>query len=155
MNRKYELTDETKEVFGKTLHRIRALKAFGDVEAGELGGWIEREENLSQEGLCWVSDDGQVYGNGRVSGDAKVCGDMVIQRTRDYLTFGPAGSRNDITTFGSDANGSILVCCGCFYGTLEEFARKVEKTHGDNQFGKEYRAAIELARVRFLTEETK
>ena len=155
MNRKYELTDETKEVFGKTLHRIRALKAFGDVEAGELGGWIEREENLSQEGLCWVSGNGQVFGDARVSGDATVYGDMAIQRTRDYLTFGPAGSRNDITTFGSDANGSVLVCCGCFYGTLEEFARKVEKTHGDNQFGKEYRAAIELAKVRFLTEETK
>ena len=73
MNRKYELTNETKEVFGKTLHRIRALKAFGDVEAGELGGWIEREENLSQEGLCWVSDDGCVFGDARVSGDGWVC----------------------------------------------------------------------------------
>ena len=173
MNRKYELTDETKEVFGKTLHRIRALKAFGDVEAGELGGWIEREENLSQKGLCWVFDNGcvfgdarvsgngrvygngQVSGNGRVSGDAKVCGDMAIQRTRDYLTFGPAGSRNDITTFGSDANGSVLVCCGCFYGTLEEFAMAVEEKHGNDKFGEEYRAAIELAKVRFLTEETK
>ena len=179
MNRKYELTNETKEVFGKTLHRIRALKAFGDVEAGELGGWIEREENLSQEGLCWVSDDrcvfgdarvsgdawvcgngrvsgnGQVYGDAWVYGDTKVCGDMAIQRTRDYLTFGPAGSRNDITTFGSDANGSVLVCCGCFYGTLEEFAMAVEEKHGNDKFGEEYRAAIELAKVRFLTEETK
>jgi len=43
-NKKYELTDETKELQGKTLHRIKALKDFGNVRAGDLGGWIEREK---------------------------------------------------------------------------------------------------------------
>lgn len=36
MPNKYELTSETKVVFGKTLYRIRALVAFGDVAVGEL-----------------------------------------------------------------------------------------------------------------------
>ena len=40
--KKYELTSETKVVFGRTLHRIRALISFGNVEAGELGGWVEK-----------------------------------------------------------------------------------------------------------------
>lgn len=47
MNKKYELIDETQEWNGRILHRIRALADFGDVKAGELGGWIEKEENLS------------------------------------------------------------------------------------------------------------
>ena len=50
MNKKYELIDETQEWNGRILHRIRALADFGDVKAGELGGWIEKEENLSHNG---------------------------------------------------------------------------------------------------------
>ena len=52
--KKYELTAETKFVCGKTLHRIKALISFGCIEAGELGGWIEKEENLSHDGDAWV-----------------------------------------------------------------------------------------------------
>ena len=56
--KKYELTDITKteNIFGKpvTLHRIRALKDFGNVKAGDLGGWVEHEGNLSQDGDCWI-----------------------------------------------------------------------------------------------------
>ena len=54
--KKYEFTDETKEFFGRTLRRIRAVRDFGDVSAGEIGGWIEKEENLSHDG------DARVYG---------------------------------------------------------------------------------------------
>ena len=39
--------------------------------------------------------------------------------------------------------------CGCFCGSLDEFAAQVKTTHGDSQYGKEYAAAIELARVHF------
>lgn len=44
--KKYELTAESIVKFGRTLFRIKALVAFGDVEEGELGGFIEKEENL-------------------------------------------------------------------------------------------------------------
>ena len=50
MEKKYRLTEETKEWCGRTLHRIEALKDFGDVKAGDKGGWIEQEENLNQDG---------------------------------------------------------------------------------------------------------
>ena len=85
MERKYELTNETREFKGRVLHRIRALKDFGSVRAGDLGGWIEKEDNLSQLGACWVFENAQVYGtalvcenalvfeNARVYGSAMVC----------------------------------------------------------------------------------
>lgn len=47
MNTKYEFTGETKRVNGVTLHRIRALKDFGEIRKGDIGGWIEAERNLS------------------------------------------------------------------------------------------------------------
>lgn len=75
---KYELTTETKVVLGRTLYRIRALVAFGYVQAGELGGWIEQEYNLSQTGNAWVYGDAQVYGDARVSGNARVWGGAQI-----------------------------------------------------------------------------
>ena len=42
--KKYELTDETIEISGHTLYRIRALRSFGVIETGQLGGFIEKEE---------------------------------------------------------------------------------------------------------------
>ena len=72
--KKYELTTETKVLHSnRTLHRIKALKSFGDVAKGDLGGWVEKEENLSHEGNCWVFGDGEVFGDGRVFGNGRVC----------------------------------------------------------------------------------
>ena len=66
MTKKYELTHVTKTLFGIILHQIRALKDFGSVKAGDLGGRIEKKENLSHEGDCWVSENAQVFGDARV-----------------------------------------------------------------------------------------
>lgn len=41
--KKYELTTESKEYYGRKLFRIKALVSFGNVKEGELGGWIEKE----------------------------------------------------------------------------------------------------------------
>ena len=68
-NDKYELLlDQTIDVQGHKLFRIRALRDFGDVKAGEEGGYIESENNLSTEDDAWVYDNARVFGNARVSG---------------------------------------------------------------------------------------
>ena len=73
--KKFELTTEfITNAFGKKLFRIKALVEFGDVKAGELGGYVEKEENVSQDGNAWVSGNARVYGDARVSGNAKVYG---------------------------------------------------------------------------------
>lgn len=78
MEKKYEFTDGEMEFGGHTLHRIRALKSFDYVSAGDIGGWIESEDNLSQEGDCWVMGEAKVFGNARVYGDACIAGDACI-----------------------------------------------------------------------------
>ena len=65
-NRKYELTDVTMKFEGRTLYRIRALRNFSDVDTGELGGWVESESNLSQEGDCWIYDNAKCVDNARM-----------------------------------------------------------------------------------------
>ena len=70
---KYELALETKRFFdGIELYRIRALRSFSDVTEGTLGGYIQQESNLSQEGDCWIYGDAQVCGNAQVFGDAAI-----------------------------------------------------------------------------------
>lgn len=74
MTKKYELTNETLNYCGHVLHRIKALINFGHVKAGQLGGWIERESNLSQYGYCWVADEAKVFNNAKVYENAQVYG---------------------------------------------------------------------------------
>ena len=78
MEKKYILTDEIREFNGKILHRIQAVRDFGKIRTGDLGGWIEKEGNLSHEGDCWVYNDAQVYDNARVGANALVGDDAHV-----------------------------------------------------------------------------
>lgn len=70
---KFELVPESKITDrGTEYYRIRALKDFGDVKKGDLGGYVEKEENLSQEGDAWIYDDAKVRTDAVVSGNAKI-----------------------------------------------------------------------------------
>ena len=164
---KYELTDETIDVSGTTLHRIKALKDFGNVKKGELGGYVESEYNLSQIGNCWVygnarvcgdaelcgnakvCGDAEVCGNAKVCGDAELCGNARVYGNADYITIKGLGSRYRDTTIFKTRNEDVVVRCGCFYGTLTEFVNEVGITHGDSKYAKEYLALVELAKIHF------
>ena len=124
--KKYELTAEFIEKWGKKLFRIKALISFGSVEAGELGGYVEKEDNLAQTGNAWVS------------GDA------------DYLLIGRIGSRFSFTTFFKNKDKGITVSCGCFLGTIAEFRAKVTDTHGNNKHAKMYNLAADMAELQIL-----
>ena len=155
--KKYEFTGETKEIRllfrTATLHRIRATVAFGIVEVGDLGGWIEKEENLSHEGKAWVWGNAEVCGDAKVCGDAevwgnaKVCGDAEVFSASHVLVIGAIGSRNDFTTFYRDKDNEITVKCGCFLGKIDRFLEKVTQTHGDSKYALVYRAAVEVAKL--------
>jgi carbonic anhydrase/acetyltransferase-like protein (isoleucine patch superfamily) len=57
---------------GIKLYRIKALKDFGDIKKGDLGGYIESEYCLSHSGNCWIYDDSKVYSYSRIMGNAKI-----------------------------------------------------------------------------------
>ena len=148
--KKYELTAETTvNLFGKTLFRIKALVSFGNVEAGELGGFVEKEENLSQSGNAWVSGDAEVSGNARVSGNAWVYGDARVYGDADYTTIKGFGSCFRCSTFFRCKDKEVRVVCGCFYGTIEEFRKKVKKTHRETKLAEEYLMVADLMEKHF------
>ena len=78
MEKKYELIETSPDWL-----RVKALKDFTlitgeQINKGDLGGIIESEDCLSQEGLCWIMDEayveGEVSGNAVVKDDAKIYG---------------------------------------------------------------------------------
>lgn len=79
--KKYELLeDDTIEVHGRKLYRIKVLMSFGRIHEGELGGYIEGEHNLSQalQDDCWICENSRVFEYARVFGDAYVSGESLI-----------------------------------------------------------------------------
>ena len=72
MGTKYEFTNKTLNHDGHVLHQIRRLSD------GKLGGWIEKEENLSQDGNCWVFENAKIYGDAQVYGNAKIDGNAEV-----------------------------------------------------------------------------
>lgn len=79
-NKKYEFTGATLTIEdGIVLHQIRALRDIRPVKAGEVGGWIASEYNLSQHGESWIFENSVVYDDAVVSGDATVLGSSVIR----------------------------------------------------------------------------
>jgi len=71
-SKKYELIEGSEIlVTGNPLYRIRALIDIGDsVKAGDLGGFVESEKNLSHDGDAWVADAAAAFGGARVYEDA-------------------------------------------------------------------------------------
>ena len=181
--KKFELTTDFKMHCGKKLFRIRALIDFGDVKAGDLGGYIEREENLSHDGNAWVSEsawvsenarvggnahvsesahvsenaivsgNAWVSGNARVSGDAHVSGDALVSGNADILWVTGLGTAHRTTTAFRTPDG-IRIVCDCFFGDLEQFRRQVKNTR-TGKVQEEYLKFAELVEIYFGKERVK
>lgn len=77
-NVKYVILKDAKRVlesgnFGYRIRAVRDIPRHG-VKAGDLGGFVEHEDNLSQRGDCWIADDAEVSDEARVFQDAIVMG---------------------------------------------------------------------------------
>lgn len=169
--KKYELTTNTIVHIGRTLYQIKALKNFANVIAGDLGGYVETEDNLSQYGDAWVFDnakvcgnawvygDAEVYGNAKVYGDAwvcgnaKVCGNANVCGNYDYTLIKGFGTEYRNTTFFRCEDGNVRVVCGCFYGTIDEFRERV-KTTRTGKIAEEYLMVADLMEFHFREENT-
>ena len=107
--KKYKLTDSAIEFNGVTLYRIKALKDFSSIKAGDLGGWIEKEDNLSQTDNAWIGGDAKVCGNAIVEGNAEVFGDAIIYDNAEV--YGNARIYDNAWVYGkSNVFGNARIC---------------------------------------------
>ena len=110
---KFKLTSETKVFSGKTLYRIEALIDFGIVKKGEIGGYVEKEKNLSQNGDAWVSGNARVSGNAWISGNAQVYGEAWVfgdaRVSGRAQVYGDAWISGNAQVFGENRNAANVV----------------------------------------------
>lgn len=137
--KKYELVDYNEIT---RLHRVKALKDFGSVKVGDIGGWIEKEENLSHSDNAWVYENAQVSGDAWVFGNAWVSGDAKVGKTSDYHIFKNNTTSTRYFTY-TKSNDSWKI--GCFYGTTEELEKHL-KENGSELQKLEYGLYIELVK---------
>lgn len=150
--KKFELTTESIYLLGIKLFRIKALVTFGCVKKGELGGFVEKEENLDHTGSAWIFGNAKVYGGALVHGDEEVSGNAEVSGNQMHATVKGFGSQYRNTTFFITRDRNICVNCGCFSGTLEQFRAKVKETHKDTKYAKEYLAIADLMEMHFKEE---
>jgi hypothetical protein len=147
-NKKYKITKETIELYGgKKLYRIEALKNFGDIKKGDKGGWIEKEDNLSQDGNAWVYNDAwvfdnaHIFGNARVYDGAKVYGNaQVYGNARIYggaCVYDDAWVSGNTWVFGNAKISSGILSGGEFFYTYQksekEMIKVIDTTNDNNQ----------------------
>jgi len=102
--KKYELLyDDIVRAMGAHRYRIRALRDFGNVKKGDLGGYIAQESCLSHEGNCWVADKAVVGGEARIIENAQVAGNAHL--SSNILILGNARIDGDATVCGATRVG--------------------------------------------------
>ena len=111
---------------------IEAVKQDADLGGAYLRGAYLVGANLSDADLrgANLSDAGK------------------LSSVNDILIVGPLGSRSAYTQIYRTDKG-IFVKCGCFFGTIDEFATKVKETHGDNEHSKAYTRLVAYAKEHF------
>ena len=94
-------------------------------------------------GAAVVCDNAKVYDCANVRSAAVVCDNAIVRSNSDYLIIGPIDYQSGTTTFfkTSDKDKAIKVACNGFTGDIDAFQKKVIKTHGNNNYAKEYKLA--------------
>ncbi len=90
---KYQLVPSEKE----NLFRIKALRSFGDVKVGDIGGLVSGENNLSHNGTCWVYDDAQVTGKAKVTAGAQIRDNARVEENAEIGGYAKVSGNSLIT----------------------------------------------------------
>ena len=107
--KKYEITDIAHPDNPK-LHRIRALTDVGtDVHKGDLGGFVETEDNLDQEGFAWIGKDAIACEDSYIGGDA-ILADSAVARDSAYV------GNNAVIADHAVVQDNAIVCGGYISG---------------------------------------
>lgn len=106
---KYILTEKTIELNGVTLFQLKATKSFKDVQINDLGGYIEKEENLNKYDMSWVYPSGRAYGDINIQGIISVLGEISGEIQFNKRSMGVFGTGSIVRGKMTFANRSTIV----------------------------------------------
>ena len=128
--------------------RMTAAEALGIFRKARADGVRPylRGANLYGANLCGA-DLGGADLRGADLGGANLrganLGGKKLAGARPFLSIGPIGSRSDyLQAFITDKG--VMIRAGCFFDTRDQFEEAIAVTHGMNEHGTEYLAALAL-----------
>lgn len=137
-NKKYILTPSDVAFEGQPLFRIQAVIDFGSVNAGDFGGLVQSEYNLSHTSNCWITYYAKAVHGSRVSHNAWL---MDHAQLRDQAVLcdnaalwhnvvakGTAQICEDMNVCGCTAiGGSIIVKGACIINSNKELMEHIRR----------------------------
>ena len=80
--KKYEFTGKTKSLLGVDVKEIRYVRdiSIHGISIGDIGGYLESEDNLSHDGACVVVEEASVMGLAIVKGNAHIKGNAMVSQ---------------------------------------------------------------------------
>ena len=106
-------------------------------------------DNAEVFGNTEITGNAEISGSAHINGNLEINGEAEILHNRDFCCFQSFGSRGKTTSVFKEKGNKIKIIAGCFKGNIKEFEKAVEKTHGNNQFGKEYKAIVNVIKIKF------
>jgi carbonic anhydrase/acetyltransferase-like protein (isoleucine patch superfamily) len=106
-------------------------------------------DNVQVSGSVRISDNAQVSGEVLVSGVVRLSDNAQVSGDSDYYCFQSFDEAGVTITAFREKEGKIRLKCEIFSGTLDEFEKWIEKTYGDSQYGRQYKAIVEVLKIRF------
>ena len=165
--RKYDFIEkDKKDIDGHILTRIVSNVDIVEpithrtiVSKGDIGGYIEKEENLSHEGNCWIAgEEMYIYGESKIEGDVifrkSAYGKVENTKMKGVVNIGDSVSsrRNNIVIVDS----YITAVNGAIYISGKEFYMKNSILEGDGCFSGDVTAikdhsTIKAERIKFYS----
>jgi len=124
---KYELIEIN--LRNNKFYRIKALKNFSDVMKGDIGGFVENENNLSQEGSCWIYGNSEVSGSSIIKDDAKIFGSLI---SNSIIENNSCIYNSNI--YDSEISDSNIRCSKVIGGHISEYANIMYSNIDGNNF---------------------
>ena len=119
----------------------KATTAKADLRGANLRGANLRGANLYGANLRGADLGGADLGGADLGGAN--LGGKKLAGARPFLSIGPIGSRSDyLQAFITDKG--VMIRAGCFFDTRDQFEEAIAVTHGMNEHGTEYLAALAL-----------
>ena len=94
-----------------TVYRIQAIKDFGDVKKGDLGGFVSDEYCISPYGNCWVYDDSIVVASSIADNVEVRKNSMVVSSflTDNVIIEGSKIFNKSVVTDGTKIGGKMTI----------------------------------------------
>lgn len=94
--------------------------SFTAANAGDLGGWVEKEANLEQSGNAWVAGEAKVYGDAKVTSNSYVGDEAVVS---GKASVGSSYVRNKARISGGYVNGEVYDNAVQTAGSVSTYAK--------------------------------